>query len=117
MKTRISTTALAISLALLSSPVRADEGGSCHFHGSKPAMPETVAGCAAQRKTQLIKQGKLDASWESIKAGTPEQVDGKKGKEWKLSFHNPSVADKTKQTLYMFYTLPGNFVAANFTGQ
>lgn len=117
MKTHIAASTLAISLSLLSTPVWSDEGGGCHFHGSKPATPATVTGCAAQRKAQLIKQGKLDASWESIKAGTPEQVDGKKGKEWKLSFHNPRATDKTKQTLYMFYTLPGNFVAANFTGQ
>lgn len=115
MKTLLTASALALSL--LAMPTRADEGGSCHFHGSKAATPETVAGCAAQRKAQLIKQGKLDASWAGIKAGAPEQVDGKKGKEWRLSFHNPGAADKSKQTLYMFYTLPGNFIAANFTGQ
>lgn len=115
MKTLIAT--LALSLASVTSPARADEGGACHFHGSKPAMAETVSGCAAQRKAQLIKQGKLDASWASIHAGAPEQVDGKKGKEWKLAFHNPAATDKTRQTLYMFYTLPGNFIAANFTGK
>lgn len=115
MKTLIAFATLTIPLLI--APVRADEGGSCHFHGSKPAALETVAGCAEQRKAQLIKQGKLDASWVGVKPGTPEQVDGKKGKEWKLSFHNPGAADKNKQTLYMFYTLPGNFIAANFTGQ
>jgi Family of unknown function (DUF6488) len=114
MKTLIAAAAL---VSLLNTPVRADEGGGCHFHGSKPAAAETVAGCAAQRKALLIKQGKLDASWQGSKAGTPEQVDGKKGREWKLSFHNPAAQDKSRQTLYMFYTLPGNFVAANFTGQ
>ena len=25
--------------------------------------------------------------------------------------------DKSKETLYMFFTPPGNFIAANFTGQ
>lgn len=115
MKTLLAIATL--TLPLLSAPVWADEAGSCHFHGSKPATAETVAGCAVQRKAQLIKQGKLDASWDSVKSGAPEQVDGKKGKEWKLIFHNPSAADKNKQTLYMFYTLPGNFIAANFTGQ
>lgn len=110
-------TAATFALALLHTPAWADAGGSCHFHGSKPATVETVTGCAMQRKAQLIKQGKLDPSWEAVKAGTPEQVDGKKGKEWRLSFHNAAAADKSKQTLYMFYTLPGNFIAANFTGQ
>ncbi len=115
MKTSIAVAAL--TLPLLASPVRADPDGTCHFHGSKPAAAQTVSGCALQRKAQLIKQGKLDASWDSVKPGAPEQVDGKQGKEWKLNFHNPGATDKSKQTLYMFYTLPGNFIAANFTGQ
>jgi hypothetical protein len=115
MKTQL--TAIALLLATLAGPAQADEGGSCHFHGSKPATPETVAGCATQRKAQLVKQGKLDATWSAAKAGAPEQVDGKKGREWKLSFQNPAAPDQSKQTLYMFYTLPGNFIAANFTGQ
>jgi hypothetical protein len=115
MKTLIAT--LAVSLGAIATPVRADVGGGCHFHGSKPATTDTVSDCATQRKAQLVKQGKLDATWASVKAGAPEQVDGKKGKEWKVTFQNPAAVDKTKQTLYMFYTLPGNFIAANFTGQ
>ncbi|MGE4049551.1 MAG: DUF6488 family protein [Piscinibacter sp.] len=115
MKSLIAT--LAISFAAIAAPSRADEGGGCHFHGSKPATADTVSGCATLRKAQLVKQGKLDATWASVKGGAPEQVDGKKGKEWKVTFQNPAATDKAKQTLYMFYTLPGNFIAANFTGQ
>lgn len=115
MKTHIAAVTLALLLPM--APAWADPGGSCHFHGSKAATPETVTGCATQRKAQLIKQGKLEASWESAKPSAPVQADGKKGKEWKLTFQNPAAADKGKQTLYMFFTLPGNFIAANFTGQ
>ena len=43
--------------------------------------------------------------------------EGKKGKEWKVTFKDPAAKDKTKETLYMFFTQPGNFIAANFTGQ
>jgi hypothetical protein len=118
MKTPVAIVAMtAVTLALMTPPASADAGGSCHFHGSKPARAETVTGCALQRKALLIKQGKLEASWESTQPGAPEQVDGKKGKEWKLRFDNPGAADKSKQTLYMFFTLSGNFIAANFTGQ
>ena len=46
-----------------------------------------------------------------------ETVEGKNMKEWKLTFKNPAEKDATKQTLYMFYTLTGNFIAANFTGK
>ncbi len=38
-------------------------------------------------------------------------------KEWKLTFKNPNASDANKKNLYLFYTLPGNFIAANFTGQ
>ena len=117
MKTLVAIGIAALTLPMLTSPSWADPGGRCHFHGNKPASAETVSGCASQRKAQRIKQGKLDASWGGVKPSTPEQVDGKKGREWRLTFHNPSAADKSKQMLYMFYTLPGNFVAANFTGQ
>ena len=33
------------------------------------------------------------------------------------SFKDVASKDKAKETLYMFFTAPGNFIAANFTGQ
>jgi hypothetical protein len=95
----------------------ASEGGSCHFHGSKPAAEATVSGCAAQRKDALVKSAKLDAAWRTVKPEKIEMVEGKKGKEWKVTFKDPAAKDKTKETLYMFFTPPGNFIASNFTGQ
>ena len=71
---------------------------------------------AVKRQQALIAGGKLDKSWQSIKPGTPEQVDGQKGKEWKVTFKDPAAADKSKANLYMFFTPQGNFIAANFTG-
>jgi hypothetical protein len=41
----------------------------------------------------------------------------KKGKEWKVIFINPSASDQNKKNLFMFFTPPGNFIAANYTGQ
>lgn len=113
-----SLIAMAVCAAALAAPVaRADAGGSCHFHGNKPAAEATVLGCAAQRKDKLVKAGKLDAAWQAVKPDSVALVDGKKGKEWKATFTNPSAADKTKQNLYVFFSHPGNFIAANFTGQ
>ncbi len=108
---------LVLCAAAWAPAAHADEGGSCHFHGARPATESVVAGCAEQRKQTLIKGGKLDASWAGVKPEKVEAVDGKKGKEWKLTFRNPAASDASKQTLYMFYSLPGNFIAANFTGQ
>jgi hypothetical protein len=76
-----------------------------------------VQRCADARRDALVKAGKLHACWSGINSEKIEQVDGKKGKEWKLSDNNPSSPEKDKQSLYMFYSLPGNFIAANHTGQ
>ena len=107
----------ALLLSLFAAPAAlADVGGSCHFHGNKPASETVVTDCAAKRKDALVKAGKLDASWQAVKLDKAELVDGQKGKEWKVSFKNPAVADTTKQTLYIFFSQPGNFIAANHTG-
>ena len=95
----------------------AGESGPCHFHGKKVASEETVSSCAVERKELLIMDGKIDQSWERIEQDKIEMVDGKKGSEWLITFINPAAADKTKEKLYMFFTAPGNFIAANFSGK
>lgn len=110
---------MVISVASLSTTdlVLADERSGCHFHGNKAATSETVAGCALQRKAILIKNGKIDKSWQPISQDKIEQIEGKKGKEWMVTFQDPNAKYKAKQTLYMFFTVTGNFIAANFTGK
>lgn len=110
--------ALTFSISLLASAsATAGAGAACHFHGDKPAAESTVLRCAVDYKAGLVKDGKIDASWLPVKTDTIEAVDGKNGKEWKVTFRNPGVTDKARETLYMFYTRAGNFIAANFTGQ
>jgi hypothetical protein len=116
MKTPIACSVLLLSL-LAAPAAQADPGGSCHFHGNKPAAENVVKDCADKRKTALVKAGKLDASWQSAQLDKAELVDGKKGKEWKFSFQNPAATDPAKRTLYLFFSPPGNFIAANHTGQ
>lgn len=116
MKTLIATITLVSSLAFAPQAM-AGEGGSCHFHGNKPVSEGVVKDCAEQRRASLVKGGKLDASWGSAKQEAVELIDGKKGKEWKVRYSNPAAADKTKQTLFIFFSHGGNFIAANFTGE
>ncbi len=116
MKTLVTTAALLIALSTAPTAF-ADAGGGCHFHGNKPASEAVVTGCANQYKASLVKAGKIDASWQSVKRDKAELVDGQKGKEWKVTFKNPAVADASKQTLYLFFSQSGNFIAANHTGQ
>lgn len=114
-----STAAAAFAaFAIAAAPVaHAGAGGSCHFHGNTPAEQETVLACAVQRKDRLVSAGKIDGAWKAVKHDKVEQIDGKKGKEWKVTFKDPAAKDKSKDTLYMFFTISGNFLAGNFTGQ
>jgi hypothetical protein len=92
-------------------------GGACHFHGNAPVKESVLVGCASAYKDGLVSNGKIDPSWKSVKLDKAETVEGKNMKEWKFTFKNPAEKDASKQTLYMFYTLTGNFIAANFTGK
>ncbi len=116
MKTCVIAASVLSALAFVPQ-VHAGEGGSCHFHGNKPVAEAVVIDCANQRRDALVKAGKLDASWAKVPHATLEQVDGKKGKEWKLTYQNPAAADKSKQSLYLFYAPAGHFIAANHTGK
>ena len=109
----------AVSLLALAAAgsVSAAEGSSCHFHGNTPASEKVVVDCASQRKAALVSSGKLEKSWEAAQVDKTEQIDGKKGKEWKVSFKNASVTDAVKNTLYVFMSLPGNYIASNFSGK
>lgn len=72
-----------------STGARAGADASCHFHGSRPAAEATVIQCATEYKDKLVEGGKLEKSWQAIsKVDKLEQVDGKRSKEWKLSFKN-----------------------------
>ena len=111
------TTLSMVSFFIAPAVAMADSGGNCHFHGSKAAAESTVLKCADQRKEGLIKGGKLDGSWSPVKHESIATIDGKKGKEWRVVYKNTAAADKAKTSLYMFFTPPGNFIAANHTGQ
>lgn len=108
---------LAFVLGAAHPIVHADPGGSCHFHGKQAASETVVTTCAKQRRDALVKAGRLEASWASAPVTSAEVVEGKKGKEWKVQMTNPTATDPTKRTLYLFFSHPGNFIAANFTGQ
>jgi hypothetical protein len=95
----------------------AGEEASCHFHGSKPATEATVLGCADKQKARLVDKGSVPPSWTGVSQKTIDQVDGKNGKEWRVTYSDPDKADKDEAQLYMFFSLPGNFIAANFTGK
>jgi len=108
---------MAMTALTASTWTFAGAGSSCHFHGSKQAEQSIIEQCANQRRDLYLKNGTIEGSWKGISPGVVEVVNGEKGQEWRVRFDNPNVTDKSKNKLFMFFTLPGNFVAANYSGK
>lgn len=114
-KTIIAVTLCTLTLATV--PVWAGPGAPGHSHSHGPITAEAAQEKATQQVAELVTKGKLEASWNSIKPTKAYEKKFEKGMEWVVEFVNSAVADKAKQTLYVFYTLDGHYLAANFTGK
>ncbi|MDH5301866.1 MAG: DUF6488 family protein [Gammaproteobacteria bacterium] len=93
------------------------DGGHSHDHAHGPIDGDKAIAKAEKKLLNLIEKNKIDASWRDIKASKVEQKTFTKGPEWVVSFVNPRATEADKQTLYIFYSLDGHYIAANFTGQ
>ncbi len=87
--------------------------GHGHDHAadlSQGRVIEKASGYVAK----LVDKGNLDASWQGV---SPAEVKENDAHEWVVTFFNPDIEDPEKQTLYMFLTMSGKYIAANFTGK
>lgn len=114
-RTMIAVTLCTLSLAAM--PVFSGPGAPGHEHSHGPVSAEAVQAKASAHVADLVTKGKLESSWKDVKPTKASEKKFEKGPEWVVEFVNSAVADKAKQTLYVFYTLDGNYLAANFTGQ
>lgn len=115
-------TCIAILTGMLAStPAFAGAGhehgdeDAAHSHG--PITGEAATTKATEKVKQLIEAGKLEKSWSTAKATGVTQKTFSKGPEWVVTFVNDQISDKTKQTLYVFYSQDGHYLAANFSGK
>ena len=113
------STALLVSSLLFTSPVMAgaghDHGNGGHSHG--PVSSEAVTQKATVKVKSLVESGKLEKSWADSKALSASQETFSNETEWVVMFKNDKISDATKQTLYLFFTLDGGYIATNFTGK
>lgn len=91
------------------------DGG--HSHSSGPISEEKAKSKATRTMQNLASRGVINKSWTSSKLIKAEKKSFSKGPEWVISFNNESVKDKAKQTLYIFYSLDGHYIATNYTGK
>ncbi len=115
----IKTLLLGFVLGLLPITAMAGSGhdhGHGHGHSPAPVTQETAKENAAQIVSALVTRDKLENSWLLITAASIEKITVKGTPEWLVIFVNSNIADTEKQTLYVYLTLGGEYIAANFTG-
>ena len=66
---------------------------------------------------KLAKGEKIDKTWLDINAKSAIIRQYPQGKEWVVAFKNPKIKKQSHQILYIFLTISGKYVAANYTGQ
>ena len=110
----LSLSLLAISPISIAGPGHEHDSHGGHHHG--PISSERVSTKAEKRVEHLVESGKIPISWKNLSAATIGQKTYAKGPEWVITFKNPVIEDTSKQTLYLFYTLDGHYIAANYTG-
>ncbi len=109
---------LGFILGLLSMTVMA---GGNHDHGHSHSHTQVTQTVAQTKATEivaaLVKRKKLENSWSSIVASSIETKTFNGNPEWLAIFVNTKITDTDKQKLYIFLTLGGDYIAANFTGK
>lgn len=114
------TIALALLSLLLGMPAMAG-GGHEHGHGHSHAPATISEALAEKRATQviasLIERNKIDKIWASTAVSFAEKKILNGQQEWMVTFNNKTITDSEKQKLYVFLTLDGQYIAANYTGK
>lgn len=106
---------LVFSCSLLAESVHGPSHG--HGHSHDPITTEEAITKALGKVTQLVQKGTIDQSWSSIREASAEKKTFSKGPEWVITLKNESVTDTSKQTLYIFFSLDGHYIATNYTGE
>ena len=119
---QLKTLLLSFTLGLLPIAVTAgsdhDHGHDHgHSHSQSPVNQETAKENATEIITALVKRNKLENSWSTITASSIEKITVQGNPEWQVIFVNDKITDAKKQKLYVFLTLGGDYIAANFAGK
>lgn len=115
---KLNTLLLSLTLSLFSMLAIAG-GGHDHGHGHshEPVNQSAANTNATKILNSFVKQKTIDKSWTSASVSSSEKKLFNGKQEWVVSFLNEKIADTKKRKLYIFLTLSGNYIAANYTGK
>jgi len=85
-------------------------------HSHDPVTQQQAEQVATQIVSTMVKQGVIEESWDGTAVQVSEQKVFSGRTEWVVSYRNDAVSDPSKRTLYIFLTLTGDYIAANYTG-
>jgi len=107
-----------LSLLLLLSTAAFAGSGHDHGHGHSHAPVTKVEAeqIARESVTKMVERNTIDSSWKSVSVHMSEQKEFSGQKEWVIMFKNGKIGEPEKQTLYVFLSLEGQYLAANYTG-
>ncbi|MCI0507154.1 MAG: DUF6488 family protein [Gammaproteobacteria bacterium] len=105
---------LSLSPAAVLAGANHDHG---HSHSHEPVNQSQAEQVAIKSVAQLVEKGKIDGSWKSVNIAKSEKKEFGGNMEWMISFTNDKISDPEKQTLYVFLSLNGEYIAANYTGK
>ena len=115
---QLKTLLLGFALGLLPMTVMAGSGHDHgHSHSHTPVTQTMAQANATEIVAALVNRNKLENSWSSIAASSIEKITFNGNPEWQVVFVNEKIANTGKQKLYVFLTLGGDYIAANFTGK
>tara|TARA_B100001248_G_scaffold165189_1_gene124916 strand:- start:9126 stop:9443 length:318 start_codon:yes stop_codon:yes gene_type:complete len=99
----------------LAGPGHGHSHGHSHGKKSNSITEDKAKSVATSEIKRLIGLKKLDSSWENATFDKAEKKKFKGKSEWVLTFDNENGVKGKK--LFVFLSLAGDFVAANFTGK
>jgi len=115
VKTLILLSAIILSSATFAGPGGGHSHGHEHSHGAPAITQEKTQEIGKFHISRLIKDGKLDATWNEATYDKSEKKVFSGGEEWVVTFLNEKSSKNKK--IFIFLKVTGEFVAANFTGK
>jgi len=125
MNTLIKTTVITVALSLTTlyagdahNHAEHDHGTHGHSHDSHQVgiSNKAVKKIAIAEVKRLALAKKIPKSWKSMPISKIGKTHYGDTNDWMVGFDNPKIKDKTKRTLYIFVSVHGKIMGANYTG-